>query len=172
MRNTEPVAAGFYNFCETIGLNDLLPRTSEQAGATYYIMSLILFVIARFVCTELMKYFKPSKILATLAIIAVVFCLLTIYCEGFLGVYAIMGITACMSLMFPTIYGIGIRGLGEDTKIGGAGMVMAIAGAAVLTQIQGIVSDSTNIKLAYWIPAVAFVVIAYYGYVVCKKLDT
>ena len=172
LRNVEPIAAGFYNFCETVGLNDLLPRTSEQAGATYYIMSLVLFVVARFVCTGLMQYFKPSKILAVLAAIAVVFCLLTIYCNGFAGVYALMGITACMSLMFPTIYGIGIRGLGEDTKIGGAGMVMAIAGAAVLTQIQGIISDSTSIKTAYWIPAIAFIIIAYYGLVVCKKLNT
>ena len=172
LRNVEPIAAGFYNFCETVGLNDLLPRTSEQAGATYYIMSLVLFVVARFVCTGLMQYFRPSKILAVLAAIAVVFCLLTIYSNGFTGVYALMGITACMSLMFPTIYGIGIRGLGEDTKIGGAGMVMAIAGAAVLTQIQGIISDSTSIKTAYWIPAIAFIIIAYYGLVVCKKLDT
>jgi FHS family L-fucose permease-like MFS transporter len=170
LRNAEPVAAGFYRFCEWIGLNDLLPRTAEQAGATYYILSLILFVIARFVCTGLMKYFQPGKILATLAIAAVACCLLTVYGTGFTGVYALMGITACMSLMFPTIYGIGIRGLGEDTKIGGAGMVMAIAGAAVLTQIQGIISDSSDIKTAYWIPTIAFAVIVYYSLVVCKKV--
>jgi FHS family L-fucose permease-like MFS transporter len=172
LRNVEPVAAGFYNFCEAIGLNDLLPRTSEQAGATYYILSLVLFVVARFTCTGLMKYFKPRVILATLAVVAVICCLLTVYGSGFAGVYSLMGITACMSLMFPTIYGIGIRGLGEDTKIGGAGMVMAIAGAAVLTQIQGIVSDSASIQLAYWIPTVAFAIIAYYGLVICKKQDS
>ncbi|MDR1666702.1 MAG: L-fucose:H+ symporter permease [Bacteroidales bacterium] len=171
LRSVEPVAGGFYNMCEAIGLNDLLPRTSEQAGATYYILSLILFVIARFVCTGLMKYIQPRKILAALAVAAVACCLLTVYGKGFTGVYALMGITACMSLMFPTIYGIGIRGLGDDTKIGGAGMVMAIAGAAVLTQIQGIVSDSSSIELAYWIPAVAFGVIAYYSLVVCRKFD-
>jgi FHS family L-fucose permease-like MFS transporter len=171
LRGVEPVAAGFYNFCETIGLNDLLPRTSEQAGATYYILSLVLFVIARFACTGLMKYISPRKILATLAVTAVVFCIATIYGQGFIGIYCLMGITACMSLMFPTIYGMGIRGLGEDTKIGGAGMVMAIAGAALLTQIQGIVSDFSSIKFAYWTPAVAFGIIAYYSLVVCKKLD-
>jgi FHS family L-fucose permease-like MFS transporter len=168
LRNVEPIAAGFYNFCESIGLSDLLPRTSEQAGATYYILSLILFVIARFVCTALMKYFKPGKMLAVLAVTAVICCLLTVYGTGFVGVYALMGITACMSLMFPTIYGIGIRGLGEDTKIGGAGMVMAIAGAALLTQIQGIISDSSSIKTAYWIPTIAFGIIAYYSFVIRK----
>ena len=172
LRNVEPVAAAFYNFCEFIGLSDLLPRTTEQAGATYYIMSLILFVVMRFACTGLMTYFSPRKILAVLSITAVICCLLTIYTTGFVGVYALMLITGCMSLMFPTIYGMGIKGLGDDTKIGGSGMVMAIAGAALLTQIQGILSDSASIQLAYWVPAFAFAVIAYYSLVVCKKLGT
>ncbi|MDR1720082.1 MAG: L-fucose:H+ symporter permease [Dysgonamonadaceae bacterium] len=171
LRSVEPVAAGFYKVCEFVGLTDLLPRTAEQAGATYYIMSLILFVIMRFVCTGLMKYIKPWKILSCLAVVAVVCCLTTVYGKGFLGVYALMAITGCMSLMFPTIYGIGIRGLGDDTKIGGAGMVMAIAGAALLTQIQGIVSDSSSIEVAYWIPTIAFAIIAYYSLVICKKSE-
>lgn len=170
LRGVEPLAAGFYNLCERIGLDALLPRTAEQAGATYYIMSLILFVIARFACTGLMKFIKPRKLLTFLSILAVLCCLATIYGHEFIGVYGLIGISGCMSLMFPTIYGIGIRGLGEDTKIGGAGMVMAIAGAAVLTQIQGIVSDQAgSIKLAYWVPTIAFLVIAYYGAVICRK---
>ena len=171
LRSVEPVAAGFYSFLDWIGMDMLLPRTAEQAGATYYIMSLILFVIGRFICTGLMRYIKPRHLLAGLAILAV-FCSLTaIYSNSAIGIYALMGISGCMSLMFPTIYGLGIRGLGEDTKIGGAGMVMAIAGAAVLTQIQGIVSDQAgSIKLAYWVPAFAFMVIAYYGIFVAKKL--
>lgn len=78
----------------------------------------------------------------------------------------------CMSLMFPTIYGFGLTGLGEDTKIGGSFMVMAIAGAAVLTQIQGIVSDhSGSIMTAYIVPAVAFAVVAYYGYFIARKQE-
>ena len=170
LREVEPLAAGFYNLCERIGLDALLPRTAEQAGATYYIISLILFVIARFVCTGLMKFIKPRKLLTALAVLAALCCIGTIYGHGFIGVYALVGITGCMSLMFPTIYGMGIRGLGDDTKIGGAGMVMAIAGAAVLTQIQGIVSDQVgSIKLAYWVPAVAFLIIVYYGAVICRK---
>jgi FHS family L-fucose permease-like MFS transporter len=170
LRGVEPLAAGFYDLCEGIGLEALLPRTAEQAGATYYIISLILFVIARFACTGLMKFIKPRKLLTALAVLAALCCVGTIYGHGFIGVYALVGITGCMSLMFPTIYGMGIRGLGEDTKIGGAGMVMAIAGAAVLTQIQGIVSDQVgSIKLAYWVPAVAFLIIAYYGAVICRK---
>jgi FHS family L-fucose permease-like MFS transporter len=171
LRGIEPVAAGFYNFCEAIGLNVLLPRTAEQAGATYYIMSLLLFVIGRFTCTGLMKYIAPRKMLATLAVIAVICCFITIYAHGFIGVYALMIVSGCMSLMFPTIYGMGIRGLGDDTKIGGSGMVMAIAGAAFLTQIQGIVSDFSSVKFAYWIPTIAFGIIAYYSLVICKKYE-
>jgi MFS transporter, FHS family, L-fucose permease len=170
LRNIEPLAAGFYNFTEMLGIKAFLPRTAEQAGATYYILSLVLFVIGRFVFTGLMKYFKPRTLLTTLSILAILFSLTTIYGEGWIGIYALVGISGCMSLMFPTIYGLGIAGLGEDTKIGGAGMIMAIAGAAVLTQIQGIVSDqSGSIKLAFWVPAVAFMIIAYYSAVISRK---
>ncbi|MDR0712989.1 MAG: L-fucose:H+ symporter permease [Bacteroidales bacterium] len=170
LRSMEPLAAGFYNLCETVRLDVMLPRTAEQAGATYYILSLILFVTMRFVCTGMMKFVKPRNLLAILSIAAVACCMATVYGEGRIGVYALIGISGCMSLMFPTIYGMGISGLGEDTKIGGAGMVMAIAGAALLTQIQGIVSDSTaSIEFAYWVPAVAFIIIAYYSLFICKK---
>ena len=164
LRHVEPVAQGFYSICEMVGLDALLPRTPEQAGATYYILSLVLFVIARFVCTWLMRFVSPRKLLLWLAVLAVACCLGTIYGSGAWGVYSLMGISGCMSLMFPTIYSFGIDGLGEDTKVGGAGMVMAIAGAAVLTQIQGIVSDSAgDIKIAYWVPAGAFFVVVLYS---------
>ncbi len=170
LRHVEPVAGSFYSFCESIGLDALLPRTAEQAGATYYIMSLILFVLGRFICTWLMKYIRPVNLLSVLTVLAVIFSIITIYASGFTGVYALMAISGCMSLMFPTIYGLGVRGLGEDTKIGGSGMVMAIAGAALLTQIQGILSDqSGSIKFAYWVPAVAFGIIAYYSLTVARN---
>ena len=172
LRNVEPIAAGFYQIFEWVGFDDLLPQTPEQAGATYYIISLILFVIVRFISTGLMKFVKPRILLTILAALAVISSLIVIFINGFIGVYALVCISGCMSLMFPTIYGLGIKGLGDDTKMGGAGMVMAIAGAAVLTQIQGIVSDqSGSIKFAYFVPAAAFMVIAYYGAVVCRKQD-
>lgn len=170
LRNVEPLAARFYNLCEVLGLDVLLPRTAEQAGATYYIMSLILFVIGRFICTWLMKWIRPVNLLSILAVLAVICSLTTVYGHGFIGVYALMGISGCMSLMFPTIYGIGLRGLGNDTKIGGSGMVMAIAGAALLTQVQGILSDqSGSIRFAYWVPVFAFGVIAYYSFTVARN---
>lgn len=110
--------------------------------------------------------------LAVFAGLGVISCLGTVFLKGFAGVYCLMAISGCLSLMFPTIYGLGIRGLGEDTKMGGSGMVMAIAGASVLTQIEGILSDqSGKIAVAYLVPAVAFAIILYYAAVFCKKQE-
>ncbi len=170
LRHAEPVAGMFYAFCESVGLEALLPRTAEQAGATYYVLSLLLFVTGRFACTFLMKWVKPVNLLSMLAVLAVLCSITAVYASGFVGIYALMGISGCMSLMFPTIYGLGVRGLGDDTKIGGSGMVMAIAGAALLTQLQGILSDqSGSIKFAYWVPAIAFAVIAYYSFTIVRS---
>lgn len=170
LRSIEPVSAVFYNFFEFVGFDAFLPRTAEQAGATYYIISLLLFVAGRFVFTGLMKFLSPRNLLTILALLAFICSIVTIYGNGWIGVYALMLISGCMSLMFPTIYGLGLKGLGDDTKIAGAGMIMAIAGAAVLTQIQGIVSDqSGSIKFAFWVPAIAFIVIAYYSGFVTKN---
>jgi len=117
-----------------------------------------------------MRYIRPRYLLTGLAALAFILTMIAIYGKGFYGVYALMGISGCMSLMFPTIYGLGISGLGEDTKIGGAGMIMAIAGAAFLTQIQGIVSDqSGNIIFAYWVPAIAFLVVGFYAAIIARK---
>ncbi|MBQ6087406.1 MAG: L-fucose:H+ symporter permease [Bacteroidales bacterium] len=172
LRGVEPLAAGFYNICDAVGLDALLPRTAEQAGATYYIMSLVLFVLMRFVCTWLMKWFNPRKLLATMAGLGVLFCLGTVFGRGHFGVYCLMCISGCLSLMFPTIYGLGVNGLGEDTKLGGSGMVMAIAGASVLTQIEGILSDqSGSIAVAYMVPAIAFAIILYYAAVFCRRQE-
>ena len=76
-----------------------------------------------------------------------------------------------MSLMFPTIFGLSVRGMTpEDTKLAGSGQIMAIAGAAVVTQIQGAVSTWTgSINLAYGVPLLCFLFIAYYGAVACRK---
>jgi FHS family L-fucose permease-like MFS transporter len=171
LRNVEPLAASFNWFLATINLSSLLPTTAEAAGNSYYLISLIGFVASRFVCTWLMKYIKPHVILTLLAVLAVAGCLGTVFIQGAAGVYALITVSACMSLMFPTIFGLGTRGLGEDTKMGGAGMVMAISGAALLTQMQGYLSDAFGIRLAYLVPAVAFALIALYAAVVCRNDD-
>ena len=145
-------------------------KTPENIAATYYMASLVLFAISRFVCTGLMRYITPANLLTALSSLAMGLTLTVIYIGGPIGVYALVGISGCMSLMFPTIFGLACRGLGEDTKLGGSGLIMAILGGAVLTQIQGIVSDTArSINLAYWVPLIAFMVITYYGAVACRK---
>ncbi|MCP5115897.1 MAG: L-fucose:H+ symporter permease [bacterium] len=137
---------------------------NEEESATYYIASLVVFVASRFVCTGLMSVFRPRIILFTLSIMAIACSLTTIFVGGHVGVYALVGISACMSLMFPTIYGLAVRGLGEDTKIGGSGLIMAILGGAVITATQGQVSDLTgSINYSYFVPLACFALIAFYA---------
>lgn len=137
---------------------------NEQESSSYNIAALIIFTVMRFVFTGLMNFFTPGKLLTFSALAAIIFTLLAIIGSGSVGVYALVAISACMSLMFPTIYGISLKGLGEDTKIGASGLIMAILGGAVLTAIQGQVSDLTgSIKIAFLVPLTCFVVIALYG---------
>ncbi len=136
----------------------------EEQAANYYIASLILFAVSRFVCTALMRIIRPGVLLFVLASAAAVCTMTVIYGSGYLAVCALVAISGCMSLMFPTIFGLGVRGLGEDTKIGSSGLIMAILGGAILTAVQGQVSDATgSIHNAYWVPLVGFLIIAYYG---------
>ena len=171
LRNVEPLAASFNWLLGVLNLNMLLPTTAESAGNIYYLLSLIGFVVSRFICTWLMKFIMPHILLTLLAVLAVFFCVGAVWLPGATGVYSLVAISACMSLMFPTIFGLGTRGLGEDMKMGGAGMVMAISGAALLTQMQGYLSDSFGIRLAYLVPAVAFALIALYAAIVCRNDD-
>jgi len=139
-------------------------KTPEQIAAQYYVAALILFVASRFICTFLMRYIKPERLLTWAALLASVSTLFVIFGHGMVGVIALVSISAFMSLMFPTIFGIASKGLGEDTKIGSSGMIMAILGGAVITAIQGRVSDlSGSINIAYSVPLVCFLIIAFYG---------
>jgi FHS family L-fucose permease-like MFS transporter len=137
---------------------------NEEQAATYYLIALILFVSARFIFTGLMKFFAPKTLLAASSILAFFSTLIVIFSGGHTGVYALVAISFFMSLMFPTIYGLAVEGLGNDMKIGGSGLIMAILGGAVLTFIQGQVSDLTgSIHLAYFVPAACFIVVLVYS---------
>lgn len=138
---------------------------NEEQSSSYYIAALVLFAASRFVCTGLMTVYAPGKILMTLAVLAMICTAGVIWMGGTVGVYSLVGISGCMSLMFPTIYGLAVRGLGADTKIGGSGLIMAILGGAVITAVQGQVSDGTgNINLSYLVPLACFGVIALYAW--------
>jgi len=137
---------------------------NEDEASTYYLAALIVFSISRFICTSLMKFISPKNLLTLLAILAVISTILVISTGGWLGVIALVFISACMSLMFPTIYGLAVIGLGDDTKIGGSGLIMAILGGAVLTAIQAKISDSFgSISISFIVPLMCFLVIVFYA---------
>lgn len=142
---------------------------NEEQSANYYLAALVLFMSFRFIFTGLMKFFKPKSLLAFSSGMAILSSLVVVFGSGIISVIALVAISGFMSLMFPTIYGLAVRGLGEDTKIGGSGLIMAILGGAVITAIQGQVSVITgNIHYAFLVPALCFVVIIYYALVSSK----
>lgn len=137
---------------------------NESAASDYYLISLILFAGSRFIFTALMKFIQPPLLLAISAFGAIVCSLITIYGGGMTGVVGLIGISVWMSLMFPTIYALAAEGLGEDTKIGGSGLIMAILGGAVLTAVQGYISDALeSVHLSFYVPLVCFVVVLGFG---------
>jgi MFS transporter, FHS family, L-fucose permease len=144
----------------------------EDQAANYYLAALILFTVCRFIFTGIMKFVSPGNLLFILSLVAIGCTLLVIYGSGMAGVIALVAISGCMSLMFPTIYGLAVTGLEQDTKIGGSGLIMAILGGAVLTAVQGQVSDTTgNIHLAFWVPLACFLVVAFYGMLARKPKE-
>jgi fucose permease len=107
----------------------------------FYLASLVLFLLSRFVFTFLMNYIRPEKLLTICAYLAGIFSLGAILGSGWLSVICVVLISGCMSLMFPTIYGLGLQGTGEDKKVGGSGIIMAIVGGALLVPMQGFMTD-------------------------------
>ena len=101
---------------------------AEVLSQRYNIAAMIIFCASRFVCTYLMKFFSPGKLLYSFAFGGIVCVLGVIFLKGVAGLYCLVAVSACMSLMFPTIYGIALDGLGEDAKFGAAGLIMAILG--------------------------------------------
>lgn len=135
----------------------------------------IAFLIGRFLGTFLMRFIKPNRLLAIYAAINVFLCLVAVTAHGMITVYAVILICFFMSIMFPTIFALGIKDLGGDTEYGSSLIIMSIVGGAIIPRIFGYISDSTgNIQLGYIVPLVCFVIIAYYGwrgYKVINKVE-
>ncbi|WP_372636793.1 L-fucose:H+ symporter permease [Fodinibius sp.] len=137
----------------------------ESAASTYYIASLIVFTLFRFINTSLMKYFKPANLLVFSSLMAIISTLLAIAGSGYLGVIALVAISGWMSLMFPTIFALASKGLGQDTKMGSSGLIMAVGGGAAFPAVMGLISDYTgSIHIAYWVPLLCFIVVMWYGF--------
>ena len=162
-----------YQYAEAIGIS------AEDAG-NYQFVAFIIFFLGRFICTFLLKYIDAGKLLTLLSALAVVFTLGVIFIQGVYGLYSLVMVSFCMSLMFPTIYGIALEGLTEDeSKIGAAGLVMAIVGGALMPALQGLVLDIggpgytdldgiPEVNLSFFLPLICFLFISIYGYRVMK----
>jgi FHS family L-fucose permease-like MFS transporter len=136
--------------------------TEAEAG-TILQYSLLVFLVSRFVMTWLMGYVRPARLLAMMALTGAAFAAGAALWPGVVGVVLVVAISACLSLMFPTIYGIALEGLGEDTKFGAAGLVMAILGGALLPLVQGASIDAYGAAPSYIVPALCFLFVAAYA---------
>ena len=145
-------------------------RAAEVLSQKYNIAAMLIFCISRFICTFLLRYLNPGRLLMILAVAGGIFSLGTVLLQDIWGLYSLVGISACMSLMFPTIYGIALEGLGDDAKFGAAGLIMAILGGSVLPPLQALIIDLGNVggfpavNLSFLLPLLCFVVVALYGF--------
>ena len=136
---------------------------SLERGGFYLQMSLLVFLVSRFVMTWVIGRVRATKVLAVLAFLAVGLCLFAMSSPNMAGVLALVAVSFCLSLMFPTIYGVALKGLGPATKFGAAGLVMAIVGGAIMPLVQGALVDSTSPAFSFIVPAVCFVVVGLYA---------
>ncbi len=144
-------------------------QSAEVLSQTYNIVAMVLFVSCRFLCTWLMKYLKPSKLLTIFAIGGMLATAGVIFLQNRLGLYCLVAVSGFMSLMFPTIYGIALGGLGDDAKFGAAGLIMAILGGSVLPPLQAWIIDKgqvgflPGVNASFVLPFICFIFVCIYG---------
>ncbi|KLU06935.1 Fucose permease [Rhodopirellula islandica] len=141
---------------------------AAASASSFTLYSMVLFAVARFVCTFLLKYVQPGALLLVLATGAMGLLVPVMLVGGQTGLWALVGVSGCMSLMFPTIYGIALDRVGDDAKLGAAGLVMAIAGGSIMPPLQGYLIDTWSLNLSFVLPLVCFGVIAIYGLFTAK----
>ena len=166
-----------YQYAEGIGI--------DGVSAGYYQMAaFVLFTIGRAIGTYLLRLMNSGKLLMYFALSAMVFVLGTIFINDSIGLYSLVGVSFCMSLMFPTIYGIALGNLTEDqSKVGSAGLVMAIVGGALLPKLQGNIIDFggngvsdililgvSEVNFSFVLPLLCFIYIAWYGMNISKSI--
>ena len=145
-------------------------QEAEVLSQQYNIIAMVLFCISRFVCTFILRFINPGRLLALLAIAGGIFTLGVITFQDVKGMYCLVAVSCCMSLMFPTIYGIALEGMGDDAKFGAAGLIMAILGGSVLPPLQARIIDCGTllnmpaVNLSFVLPLICFVVITIYGF--------
>lgn len=136
----------------------------EKEASMIFLYSIVAFTLFRFFFTWLMKYVRPARLLQWASVCGTLLTLTVMSFHGLLAIAALVGISAAMSLMFPTIYGIALGDVAPaDAKIGASGLIMAILGGALLTPLQAIVSDRAGISSSFGVPLVCFLIILAYS---------
>jgi FHS family L-fucose permease-like MFS transporter len=144
---------------------------SERTAASYLVAVLVALAVGRFVSTPLMKFVAPSRMLGIYAVVNVGLMAVTMTRPGMVGAWAVVASGFFLSIMFPTIFALGLKGLGPNTKLAGSFLVMAIVGGAVFPPVMGLIGRSTgSLATGYIVPLVGFVVVALYGFVAPRIL--
>ena len=153
-----------------VGAEGLGEQEAEVLSQQYNTVAMAIFIVSRFIATFLMRYVRPGRLLMVFAIGGFVSIAGVILSQGIMGMYFLVATSAFMSLMFPTIYGIALKGLGEDAKFGAAGLIMAILGGSIMPPMQAAIIEKGTLfsmpaeNISFIIPLVCFVVIAIFGF--------
>ena len=143
---------------------------AEVLSQQYNIIAMVIFCCSRFVCTFMLRYLNAGQLLMILAVAGGCLTVGVIALQNIYGLYCLVAVSGCMSLMFPTIYGIALEGLGDDAKFGAAGLIMAILGGSVMPPVQASIIDMKEVfgmpavNVSFVLPLLCFVVITIYGY--------
>lgn len=159
---------GVWSFTIRIVMQEL--GVLEAQASTIYLITIIGFCLSRFIYTWLMKWVSPAKLLLAGGVLSTLMTAVVVLGagSGWLLIVALVLISFFMSLMFPTIYGLSLGGVAQsehpdDAKLGASGLIMAILGGALLTPLQGLVSDNSSIYMSYIIPAICFVAVTLFA---------
>lgn len=166
------VIAQFFYVGAQVGIGSFFIRFSkylidlpEKQAATWWGgIAMVGFMVGRFAGTFFMKFIKPAHLLSLYTLINMLLLIIALTTKGSLAVYALMAVPFFMSITFPTIFALGIKGLGEESKIASSFLVMSIVGGAFVPLLMGLISDKTkSIQLAYSVPLVCFLFVLYFG---------
>lgn len=144
----------FINFA-----TELMPSLGEKSAAKYLSLSLLIFMCGRFISTVIMTYVKPQKLLILYSLIAISLCAIAMITDGMVAVIALGAVSFFMSIMYPTIFALGINGLEEQTKTGSSLLVMAIIGGALFPLGMGYLADATSSQIAVIVPLLCFIMV-------------
>jgi FHS family L-fucose permease-like MFS transporter len=140
-------------------------HATERDAANYLIGTLVALAFGRIVSTPLMRVISPDRLLSLYAVVNIALCVVGVAAPGIAGTWALLLSSFFMSIMFPTIFALGLKGLGADTKLGGSLIVMAILGGAVFPPLMGLIKDSTgSLAFGYVLPLAGYLVVAVYGF--------